>query len=159
MGHSYPYSIVNYVKLTEDKIYSNNYPNWAVRPVKDSYPNIMFLVFLCFFFLMILSVSLIFWWFFFWLCVFLLFAFFSFCWNPFSLFPLASYSSFTFESLHASSPITCRYTNIFWLVVSTHLTNISQLGWLNMVIFHSYVSLPEGTYVFPNNEQPTKKHT
>ena len=26
-----------------------------------------------------------------------------------------------------------------------------------MVIFHSYVSLPEGTYVFPNNEQPTKK--
>ena len=110
-----------------------------------------------FFFLMILPVSLFFWWICFWFCVFLLFAFFSFCWNHFFLFPLASYSNFTFESLHASSPITCKYTNIFWLVVSTHLTNISQLGWLNMVIFHSYVSLPEGTYVFPNNEQPTKK--
>ena len=117
----------------------------------------MFLVCVFAFFLMIFPVSLICWWICFWFCVFLLFAFFSICWKQFSLFPLASYSSFTFESLHASFPITCRYTNIFWLVVSTHLKNISQLGWLNMVIFYSYVSLPEGTYVFPNNEQPTKK--
>ena len=118
----------------------------------------MFLVCVFAFFLMIFPVSLICWWICFWFCVFLLFAFFSICWKQFSLFPLASYSSFTFESLHASFPITCRYTNIFWLVVSTHLKNICQLGWLNMVIFYSYVSLPEGTYVFPNNEQPTKKN-